>query len=128
MMRRPMNVPAMLHGLRTMASAGALLGGLALGAFAQEPRPMPPGPEPDTVETLPALPIPRTEPTARIQELSVETLVSQVLTRNPSLAEMTAAWQAARARYPQVTSLEDPTFAATIGPGTIAPDDPGINF
>jgi outer membrane protein TolC len=41
---------------------------------------------------------------------------------------MTAAWQAASARYPQVTSLEDPVFAATIGPGTIAPDDRGVEF
>jgi cobalt-zinc-cadmium efflux system outer membrane protein len=61
-------------------------------------------------------------------ELLVEALVQQVLARNPSVAQMVAAWQAASARYPQVTSLEDPMFAATIGPGTIAPDDPGINF
>jgi outer membrane protein TolC len=61
-------------------------------------------------------------------ELTAEALVQQVLARNPSLAQMVAAWQAAKARYPQVTSLEDPMFAATIGPGTIAPDDPGINF
>jgi len=41
---------------------------------------------------------------------------------------MVAAWQAAQARYPQVTSLDDPMFAATIGPDTIAADDPGVNF
>jgi outer membrane protein TolC len=41
---------------------------------------------------------------------------------------MVAAWQAASARYPQVTSLEDPMFAATVGPGVIAPDDPGVEF
>ncbi len=50
-------------------------------------------------------------------ELSPETLVQQVLARNPSLAEMTAAWRAAEARYPQVTSLEDPMFGAQIAPG-----------
>jgi outer membrane protein TolC len=61
-------------------------------------------------------------------ELSVDVLVEQVLAVNPSLAQMVAAWQAASARYPQVTSLEDPMFAGTIGPGTIGPDDPGINF
>jgi outer membrane protein TolC len=61
-------------------------------------------------------------------ELSVEALVGQVLARNPSLAQMKAAWQAAQARYPQVTSLDDPMFAGTIGLGTIAPDDPGIRF
>jgi outer membrane protein TolC len=41
---------------------------------------------------------------------------------------MTAAWQAASARYPQVTSLEDPMFGGTVGPGTIGPDDPGVEF
>jgi outer membrane protein TolC len=61
-------------------------------------------------------------------ELSVETLIEQVLARNPSLAQMVAAWQAASARYPQVTSLEDPMFAGTVGPGTIAPDDHGVEF
>jgi cobalt-zinc-cadmium efflux system outer membrane protein len=62
------------------------------------------------------------------EELSVDALVQQVLARNPSLEQMNAAWQAASARYPQVTSLEDPMFAGTIGPGTIAPDDRGVEF
>jgi outer membrane protein TolC len=61
-------------------------------------------------------------------ELSVDALVQQVLARNPSLEQMIAAWQAASARYPQVTSLEDPMFAGTVGPGTIAPDDRGVEF
>lgn len=51
-------------------------------------------------------------------ELSVEPLIEQVLLRNPSLAQMTATWQAASARYPQVTSLDDPMFGATIGPAS----------
>src|SRR5207302_2419707 len=38
--------------------------------------------------------------------------------RNPSLAQMIAAWQAASARYPQVTSLEDPMLAGKLGPGS----------
>jgi outer membrane protein TolC len=63
-----------------------------------------------------------------MDELPVEALVEQVLARNPSLAQMVAAWQAATARYPQVTSLDDPMFAGTIGPGTIAPDDGGVEF
>jgi outer membrane protein, heavy metal efflux system len=57
-------------------------------------------------------------PFAGLAELSVEAVVQQVLARNPSLAQMAAAWQAAQARYPQVTSLEDPMFAATLGPAT----------
>jgi outer membrane protein TolC len=51
-------------------------------------------------------------------ELSAEALVEQVLSRNPSLAQMTAAYQAALARYPQVTSLDDPNFGVTLGPAT----------
>jgi outer membrane protein TolC len=61
-------------------------------------------------------------------ELSVEALIEQVLARNPALAQMVATWQAASARYPQATSLEDPMLAATVGPGTISPDDQGIEF
>jgi outer membrane protein TolC len=41
---------------------------------------------------------------------------------------MVEAWKAASARYPQVTSLEDPMFAGTIGPGAFAPDDRGLEF
>jgi outer membrane protein TolC len=67
-------------------------------------------------------------PFAADAELSVDSLIEQVLARNPSLAQMVAAWQAASARYPQVTSLEDPMFGATIGPGTIDPDDRGVEF
>jgi outer membrane protein TolC len=52
-------------------------------------------------------------------ELSVDALVEQVLARNPSLAQMTAAWQAASARYPQVTSLDDPMFGTTVAPASI---------
>jgi outer membrane protein TolC len=65
---------------------------------------------------------------ASAKELNLDAVVQEVLTRNPSLVEMTAAWQAASARYPQVTSLDDPMFAATFGPETIHPDDPGVEF
>jgi outer membrane protein TolC len=60
--------------------------------------------------------------------LSVESLVERVLARNPSLAQMVAAYQAASAKYPQVTSLDDPMFAGTVGPGTFRPDDSGVEF
>lgn len=58
-------------------------------------------------------------PFAQANELGIEDLVQQVLTRNPTLAQMAAAWQAASARHPQVTSLEDPMFGGTIGPASI---------
>jgi outer membrane protein TolC len=50
-------------------------------------------------------------------------LVQQVLARNPSLAQMTAAWEAASARYPQVTSLDDPTFGTMVAPASIGSND-----
>ena len=53
------------------------------------------------------------------QELRVDAVVQAVLARNPSLDEMRAAATAAAARYPQVTSLDDPTFAFTTAPGSI---------
>jgi outer membrane protein TolC len=52
-------------------------------------------------------------------ELSVENLVEQVLARNPTLPQMVAAWQAALAKIPQVTSLEDPFFGTTVAPASI---------
>lgn len=51
-------------------------------------------------------------------ELSVEAVVQEVLARNPTLPRMIAAWQAASARYPQVTSLDDPQFGATMAPAS----------
>ena len=53
---------------------------------------------------------------AAASELSADDVVRQVLARNPSLAEMVAAWKAAQDRYPQVTSLDDPMFGATGSP------------
>src|SRR5262249_31368783 len=57
-------------------------------------------------------------PFSGMAELSVDALVEQVLARNPSLAQMTAAWQAASARHPQVISLDDPMFGAMIAPAS----------
>jgi cobalt-zinc-cadmium efflux system outer membrane protein len=56
---------------------------------------------------------------AGVRELSVESLVDQVIARNPSVPEATAAWEAARARYPQVTSLDDPLFGTTLAPAAV---------
>jgi outer membrane protein TolC len=88
--------------------------------FAVEPAPGPralilaPIPVPDESPTA----TPSSAPLATKGELSLETLVPQVLARNPSLAQMAAAWEAAVARYPQAISLEDPMVAVTLGPGT----------
>ena len=61
-------------------------------------------------------------------ELTVEALVEQVLARNPSLAQMAAAWEAASARYPQVTSLDDPLVGTTLAPGALGSRPNGYRF
>lgn len=53
-----------------------------------------------------------------VAELTAQAVVADVLARNPSLAQMTAAWQAASARYPQVRSLEDPMFGTMLAPAS----------
>src|SRR5262245_32678306 len=49
---------------------------------------------------LPGAPAAPACPFAGLTELTVEDLVREVLARNPSLAQMVAAYQAATARYP----------------------------
>ena len=58
-------------------------------------------------------------------ELSVDQLVAEVLTRNPSLEAASAAWRAAVERYPQAISFDDAVFAAMIGPGGVGMDNGG---
>jgi outer membrane protein TolC len=62
-------------------------------------------------------------PFAGRTELTEADLVEQVLARNPTVAQMAAAAQAAAARYPQVTSLEDPRFGGFVGPASIGSRD-----
>jgi outer membrane protein, heavy metal efflux system len=57
-------------------------------------------------------------PLAGLAELTAEATVEQVLARSPTFAQMVAAWQAAEARYPQVTSLDDPMFNRIMAPGS----------
>ncbi len=74
--------------------------------------PEPTLPSPTAIPPTP----PQTPPFAGMTELSVEALVQAVLERSPSVPEMVAAWQAASARYPQVTSLDDPLFGTNLAP------------
>ena len=62
-------------------------------------------------------------PWADNRELTADALVEQVLQRHPSLAQMTAAWQAASARYPQVIALEDPMLGTALAPASIGSND-----
>src|SRR5262249_44121523 len=54
-----------------------------------------------------------------VDVVTAEALAEQVIARNPTMAEMIATWQAASARYPQVTSLDDPNLGLTVAPGSI---------
>jgi outer membrane protein TolC len=63
--------------------------------------------------------IPAAVPFTAAPALTVEALVQEVLARNPSLAQMVAAWEAAAARPAQVASLDDPMFGGTAAPAAI---------
>jgi len=56
---------------------------------------------------------------AAAKELTVDAVVQEVLARNPTVAQMVAAWQAASARYPQVTSLDDLSLDLAMAPASI---------
>ena len=58
--------------------------------------------------------------------LTAEAVVRAVLDRNPTLDEMRAAAEAVAARYPQVTSLDDPVLAVWNAPGSIG--SPHVDF
>src|SRR5206468_9623747 len=59
-------------------------------------------------------------------ELTEAAVIETALARNPTVAQMAAAWRAAAARYPQVTSLDDPRVGGYLGPGSIG--SPDVDF
>ena len=69
---------------------------------------------------------PQPAPFAGATELTEAELIDAVLRRNPTIEQMTAAWQAASTRYPQVTSLDDPRVGGSVGPGSIG--SPNVDF
>jgi len=66
------------------------------------------------------------EPFAGRIELVSSEFIDAVLERNPSLPAMEAAWEAARARIKQATSLDDPMLSYAYAPDTR--DVPGLAF
>lgn len=68
-------------------------------------------------------PAPSDDPFAGVHRLDRETLVAAVLERNPDLTAMRQAWEAARQRVPQVTSLPDPQLSWSVAPLSIAESD-----
>jgi outer membrane protein TolC len=59
------------------------------------------------------------DPFARAPQLERETLVQAVLRRNPSLGAAREAWRAMLERYPQETSLDDPSAGFGVAPRSI---------
>jgi outer membrane protein TolC len=83
-------------------------------------------PAPPTPAPLPALTAPNNFGT--LAELTADDVVREVLVHNPSLAQMAAAYQAASARYPQVTSFDDPVVGAGTAPGAWKSDTVGGGY
>jgi outer membrane protein TolC len=65
-----------------------------------------------------------------VQELTGEALIRQVLARNPTLAQMQAAWQAATQKIPQVSAGEDPMLMGVLAPASLGSNqvDPGYRI
>ncbi|MFO0849941.1 MAG: TolC family protein [Gemmataceae bacterium] len=53
------------------------------------------------------------------RERAADAVVAEVLAQNPTVAQMAAAVQVAQARYPQVTSLDDPVFSSWVAPASL---------
>lgn len=66
----------------------------------------------------PAGPLALGRPLDGLTVLTAEDAVRVVLERNPTLDQMRATAAAATARFPQVTSLDDPNLAFTTAPGS----------
>ena len=86
---------------------------------APQPRPQP-AVVPAAFREAPAdrTPTPARPPLDGVIALTADDVVGAVLARNPTLDQMRATAAVAAARYPQVTSLDDPTFAFTTAPGS----------
>ncbi len=76
----------------------------------------------ERVPDVPQAPLSESAPTNRpfegVTALNSEDVVRTVLERNPTLDQMRATAAAVAARYPQVTSLDDPNVAFTTAPGS----------
>jgi outer membrane protein, heavy metal efflux system len=75
---------------------------------------------------LAADPRPNPQPLAGVTKLTAGEVVRVVLERNPTLDQMRATAAAVAARYPQVTSLDDPTLAFSTAPGSAG--SPNVNY
>jgi outer membrane protein TolC len=61
-------------------------------------------------------------------QLDLDSLVADVLARNPDIQSASAAWRAAAQRYPQEIALDDPVFGAMLGPGSWGSNEVGFAY
>lgn len=66
------------------------------------------------------------QPLEGLTTLTADDVVRVVFERSPTLDQMRATAAAAAARYPQVTSLDDPIFGFSTAPGSIG--SPNVNY
>jgi outer membrane protein TolC len=96
---------------------------------AHQPRAEPPAIQPVShAEPAAAPSAPAATPFDKLDRVTAADIVRQVLARNPTLTQMAAAVQAAAARYPQVTSYDDPMLTAWMAPGTIDAKPPAFFY
>lgn len=60
--------------------------------------------------------------TTSTDRLQIDSLVAEVLARNPDIQSAVSAWRAAAQRYPQEVALDDPMFGYMLGPGSWGTD------
>jgi len=124
----PVRWMRMLRPVRLAAGGLPLLGGCVTPPAAPSPAPAPAVRQVShTAEVPPAAPARPASadalPFAGAAELTEAAVIDAALARNPTVAQMAAAWQAAAARYPQVTSLDDPRVGGYFGPASVGSQD-----
>lgn len=115
--------PLMLSWKRNVAWAGAVVLGIAGGdAAAQLPAPQ--------VQLLPPVAVSSLPQTTPAGTLAIDEVVRVVIERNPTIAQMSAAWEAAAAKYPQMTSADDPMFSTMVAPSSFSSNtvEPGYRI
>jgi len=125
MKRYPFDSHCCIRALMTFAVAVLLVG-------CSSPSPFDDDLYPAEARTTPIVtpPVRRAQPVAEPHTLfdgqdtlDLDALVNAMLRRNPSIAAMQATWRSVRAKFPQVTSLDDPMLSYAIAPGTFGNDE-----
>ena len=66
---------------------------------------------------------PQRDPLSELDRLDRETVIRAVVARNPTIEAARQAWEAAREREPQLSSLDDPSVSYSVAPLSIGAGD-----